>query len=176
MRIVRKLYSKLPDSRIGVGWIQEGNGKVRSEKYLDSAQEAADKSFKKHGDLEKAVKDSKSAVTKKILLDEAPEIVGKSALIGATGYGAAKYLDKAENLIRNTGARINGIDISKLPKIPEKVLKVSKNNAGKIAAGLTAGTIIYQAHKNKLNKKIKSARTGAEINTEDRIKKYRKHN
>ena len=46
MRIVRKLYSKLPDSRIGVGWIQEGNGKVRSEKYLDSAQEAADKSFK----------------------------------------------------------------------------------------------------------------------------------
>lgn len=85
-------------------------------------------------------------------------------------------MDKAENLIRNTGARINGIDISKLPKIPEKVLKVSKNNAGKIAAGLTAGTIAYQVHKKKLSKKMKSARIGAEINTKDRLKKYRKHN
>lgn len=170
MKIKRKLYSKLPDSRIGIGWIQEGNGKVKSEKYLNSAQKAASKSFEIHGDSEKAIKDSKSAVTKEVLLDEAPEIVGKSALVGAVGYGTAKYLDKAEKLVRSTGARINGVDISTLPKIPEKILKVSKGNAGKIAAGLTAGTIAYQTHKKKLSKKIKSARTGAEINTEDRVK------
>ena len=34
MIIQRKLFSKLKDSRIGIGWIQEGHGKTRSEKYF----------------------------------------------------------------------------------------------------------------------------------------------
>ena len=51
MIIKRKTFAeKLPDSRIGIGWIQDKNDKVKSEKYLRKAKEAADKSFEEYKD------------------------------------------------------------------------------------------------------------------------------
>lgn len=54
MIVKRKIFSKLNDSRIGIGWIQEGNSKTKSEKYFKLGKEAADKSYEKDEDEEKA--------------------------------------------------------------------------------------------------------------------------
>jgi hypothetical protein len=174
MKIRRVLYSKLPKSRIGIGWVQEGNGKNKSEKHMRRAQEAAEDSWDEDEDEERAVNKAKSAATRSVLGDESFKIGAKSLGAAALGYGASRYLREVDKVLRKSGTRIFDLDPNAFPKIPEKVLDFSRNNSGKIAAGVGLGTLIYQANKNKLGKKLKAARTGAEINTRDRVKKYNK--
>lgn len=167
MRVNRiKLFSKLPDSRIGIGWVQDKNDKVKSEKYFEAAKKAADDSFDKDGDSEKAVKKSKSAAAKKVVLDEAPEPIGKAVGYGALAYGATRfpeYINKAMDYHPDT---------RNLPKIPIKAVKFLKSHSGKIASAVALGNVIY--HVPRIKRKVDAAKTGAEINTRDRIKKYNK--
>lgn len=173
MKIKRVLYSKLPKSRIGIGWMQEGNGKTNSEKHMRRAQEAADESFDEdEEDEDRATRKAKSAATRSVLGDEAVGIGLKSLGAAGAGYVTARYLKEADSLLRKSGKSILNVDPNALPNIPNKVIDFSKNNAGKIAAGVGIGSLIYLANKNKLGKKVKSARTGAEINTRDRFKKH----
>ena len=162
------LFSKLPDSRIGIGWIQDKNDKVKSEKYLEAAKKAADESFSKDGDPEKAIKKSKSGVTKEVIINETPKPIGKAIGYGALAYGAAKfpeYVNKAMDYFPDT---------RNLPKIPHNVVKFLKKNSGAIASGVALGNVIYYAP--GIKKKIDAARIGSEINTKDRLRKYNKRN
>jgi hypothetical protein len=54
---IQRLFSskKLPESRIGIGWIQEKLGKNDSEKYFKVGQKAADESYSKGDEDEKVV-------------------------------------------------------------------------------------------------------------------------
>lgn len=169
MKVSRIKYfsNKLPDSRIGIGWIQEKNDKVKSEKYFEAAKKAADENFDE-SDPDKAIRKSKNAVTKKVILEESPEPIGKAIGYGAVGYGISKfpeYVNKGLDYFQET---------KDLPKIPEKATRFLKKNSGKIAGSVALGTLIY--HSPKIKRKVDAARTGAEINTRDRIKKYNKKN
>lgn len=169
MIIQRKLFSKLRDSRIGIGWIQEGHGKTRSEKYFKLGKEAADKSYDEDEDEEKAIKKAKSRVTKEILKDELPVPIGKAAGYGGLAYVVAKSPELINKLSREHPNIIGKIEI------PEKVSKITKKHSGKIAGGVAAGSLLYQLSKRNLKKKLDSGRTGIEVNTRDRIKKSKKN-
>lgn len=43
MIILRNKNFALPDSRKGIGWVNDKNGKLDSEKYFKAARDAADK-------------------------------------------------------------------------------------------------------------------------------------
>ena len=169
MIIKRKLYSdssnKLKDSRIGIGWIQERNKKTKSEKYFKLGKEAADKSYNKDEDEEKAVKKAKSKVTKEILKDELPVPVGKSIGYGGLAYLAAKSPEIINELTSKHPEIIGDI------KIPDNIAKFTKKHSGKIAGVVAGGSLLYQLSKKNLKKKLDSGRTGIEVNTRDRVKK-----
>lgn len=168
MIIRRKLFNKLEDSRIGIGWIQEGHGKTRSEKYFKLGKEAADKSYDKNEDEEMAVKKSKSKVTRAILKDELPIPIGKAVGYGGLAYVAAKSPELINKVSREYPNVVGNI------RIPEKVSRITRKHSGKIAGAVAGGSFLYQLSKSKLKKKIDSGRTGIEINTRDRIKKTKK--
>lgn len=165
MIILRKTFSKLKDSRIGIGWIQEGNSKTRSEKYFKLGKEAANKSYDENEDEEEAVKKAKSKVTKEILKDELPVPVGKSIGYGGLAYIAAKSPEMINKLTSKHPEIIGDV------KIPEKMSKFTKKHSGKIAAAVVGGSLLHQLSKKNLKKKLDSARTGIEVNTRDRVKK-----
>lgn len=168
MIIRKKTFSKLKDSRIGIGWIQEGHGKTKSEKYFKVGKEAADKSYDEDEDEEKAVKKSRSRITREILKDELPVPIGKSIGYGGLAYIAAKspeLINKASREYPNVIGEV---------RIPEKVSRITKKHSGKIAGAVAGGSLLYQLSKSKLKKKIDSGRAGIEINTKDRIKKTKK--
>lgn len=95
-RLVRN--KNLPDSRIGIGWISDKNGKSDSESYLRSAKKAADKSWKSGDSEEKVIKKSKRAAGRESLLDSSGKPLIKSALVGGGGLGAyaGHKLNKAD--------------------------------------------------------------------------------
>lgn len=167
MIIRRKNFAeKLPDSRIGIGWIQDKNDKVKSEKYLRKAKDAADKSFEKYKDPDKAVKASKNQVTKEVLKEELPIPVGKAIGYGTIGYGVSKSPELINKILDSD------VNLRNLPKIPSRLSNKLKKNSGKIASTIALGTLLYNSP--KIKKKIDSAREGARINTETRLKKSKK--
>lgn len=163
MIIKRKIFTeKLPDSRIGIGWIQDKNDKVKSEKYLRKAKDAADKSFEKYKDPDKAIKASKNQVTKEVLKEELPIPVGKAIGYGAIGYGVSKSPELINKILDSD------INLRNLPRIPSGLSNKLKKNSGKVASAVALGTLLYNSP--KIKKKIDSAREGARINTETRLK------
>ena len=162
MIIKRKIFTeKLPDSRIGIGWIQDKNDKVKSEKYLRKAKDAADKSFEKYKDPDKAIKAAKNQVTKEVLKEELPIPVGK-----AIGYGVSKSPELINKILDSDA------NLRNLPKIPSGLSNKLKKNSGKVASAVALGTLLYNSP--KIKKKIDSAREGARINTETRLKNLKK--
>lgn len=70
---------KLPDSRIGIGWMQEKLGKNDAEKYFKIGQKAADESYEKGDDDETIIKKSKRKSGNRVILDKS----GKPILEGS---------------------------------------------------------------------------------------------
>lgn len=170
-RLVRS--KNLPDSRIGIGWISDKNGKSDSESYLRSAKRAADKSWKSGDSEEKVIKKSKRAAGRESLLDSSGKPLIKSALVGGGVYATSKLLPVKDlvNLTENT------VGIKFTPELKDKVYKVGKNfkkHGGKVALG--TGALVLAPSVPKVYKKVRAARMGAEINTRNRINKYNKEN
>lgn len=169
MILVRKLFSskKLKDSRIGIGWTQDGNGKVDAEKYFRIGKQAADKAADEGKSDEEIINAAKKAAGKQATLDNigkpAWKTVKRGALLGGGVYIAAKNTDFIENQIHGMGLRnVN---------IPKK--EFINKNAKKLAIGAAivgAGSVIAKEAP-RVIKKRKAARLGAEINTEKRLKK-----
>jgi hypothetical protein len=162
--IIQRLFSKkLPDSRIGIGWMQEKLGKNDSEKYFKIGQEAADKSYEKGDDDETIVKKSKRKPGNRVILDKSGKPILQGAAAGGVGYAIAKSPKIIESI-----AKTNGVDVN----VPNSIKKTASKHAGKIALG--AGIITAGKHIPDIYSKQKAVRTGMEINTRDRIKKKNK--
>jgi hypothetical protein len=162
--IIQRLFSKkLPDSRIGIGWIQEKLGKNDSEKYFEKGQKAADDSYEKGDDDEKVIKKSKRKAGNSVILDKSGKPILEGSIAGGVGYLAAK----SPKLIEEA-ARVQGIDV----RIPPQIKNSLSKHSGKIAVG--AGLIAAGRHVPKIYEQQKAARTGMEINTRDRLKKSKK--
>ncbi len=61
MIILRNKNFTLPDSRKGIGWVNDKNGKLDSEKYFKAARDAADKAEARELSDEKIVKSAKKS-------------------------------------------------------------------------------------------------------------------
>lgn len=173
--ISEKTYSirnkKLPDSRIGIGWINDKNGKYDSETYFRAAQKSADDSWKRGDSEEKVVKKAKRAAGRKALTDSSGKPLTKAAIAGGLTFAAGKLIP-IEDLPR-LGERALGMPLSyEARKGITKAGRIAKKHTGKIALGVSAASLAPKVP--GIYKKVKSARLGAEINTEDRIKKSKK--
>jgi hypothetical protein len=168
MKVLRN--KNLPDSRIGIGWINDKNGKSDSESYLRVAQKAADESWKRGDDEEKVVKKAKRAALKKALIDSSAMPLAKAGIIGGGTYFASKLpmdflIEYGENKI---GAKVT-------PGMRRNLMKfgdfANKNSAklGLAAAAVAAGVKVP-----KIYKKVRAAKMGAEINTLNRIHKSKR--
>jgi hypothetical protein len=167
--IIQRLYSrKLKDSRIGIGWTQDGNGKVDSEKYLRVAKEAADKAADEGKSDEEIIEAAKKAAGRAVIKDKSGKPIGKAVKNGAILAGAGYLLSKSPEFIENQAAGY-GMKVN----IPGKLKSGLSKNSKKIALGSALLGIGITASKEipKINKKRKAARMGAEINTRERIKK-----
>lgn len=153
---------KLPESRIGIGWLQEKLGKNDAEKYFKIGQKAADESYKKGEDEETTIKKSKRTAGNKLILDKS----GKPILKGLISAGGGYILAKSPNVVESL-ARSRGIDLN----IPKSIKNLSKKHAGKIATA--AGIITAGKYIPDIYNKQKSVRTGVEINTKNRLKKQK---
>lgn len=162
---IQRLFSskKLPESRIGIGWIQEKLGKNDSEKYFKVGQKAADESYSKGDEDEKVVKKSKRKAGNRVILDKSGKPILEGSIAGGLGYLAAKSPKAIEEV-----AKMKGIDL----KIPGQIKNAASKNAGKIAIG--AGVIAAGRHIPKIYEQHKAVKTGVEINTKDRLKKNKK--
>ena len=163
----QKLYSrKLGDSRIGIGWTQDGNGKVDAEKYFRVGKEAADKAAEEGKSDEEIIKAAKKAAGKKATLDNIGKPAWKTIRNGGLAAAGAYLIARNPGYIENQIRRV-GIDSIKLPK------EFMRKHAEKIALGsglIGAGTILAKEGP-RIAKKRKAARLGAEINTKERLKK-----
>lgn len=173
--ISEKIYSirnkKLPDSRIGIGWINDKNGKYDSETYFRAAQKSADDSWKRGDSEEKVVKKAKRAAGRKALTDSSGKPLTKAAIAGGLTLAAGKLIP-IEDLPR-LGEQALGMPLSyEARKGITKAGRIAKKHTGKIALGVSAASLAPKVP--GIYKKVKSARLGAEINTEDRIKKSKK--
>ena len=83
MIILRDKLFTLPDSRKGIGWVNDKNGKLDSEKYF----RAADKAESRGLSDEVIVKKAKFAAGKEALKDNS-----RKPTIDAIKYGGAAYL------------------------------------------------------------------------------------
>ena len=83
MKIQRLFSKKLPESRIGIGWIQEKLGKNDSEKYFKKGQKAANESYEKGDSDEEIIRKSKRRAQNSVILDKS----GRPLLEGATAGG-----------------------------------------------------------------------------------------
>ena len=174
--ISEKTYSirnkKLPDSRIGIGWINDKNGKYDSETYFRAAQKSADDSWKRGDSEEKVVKKAKRAAGRKALTDSSSKPLTKAAIAGGLTLAAGKLIP-IEDLPR-LGEQALGMPLSyEARKGITKAGRIAKKHTGKIALGVSAASLAPKIP--RIYKKIKSARLGAEINTEDRIKKSKRN-
>lgn len=161
LRQKQKLFSKrLPDSRIGVGWMQEKLGKNDAEKYFKRGQNAADESYARGEDDDKVIKNSKRKAGNSVILDKSGKPLLEGSIAGGIGYVVAKSPKAIEEV-----ARMNGIGL----RIPDHIKYTAPKHAGKIAIG--AGIIAAGRHIPKIYEQQKAARTGMEINTKDRLKK-----
>ena len=162
--IIQRLFSKkLPDSRIGIGWMQEKLGKNDSEKYFKKGQEAADESYTKGDDDEKIVKKSKRKAGNSVILDKSGKPILEGTVAGGIGWAAAK----SPKLIEEA-AKMKGLDL----RIPAQLKNSASKHAGKI--GLGVGVVAAGRHIPKIYEQQKAVRIGAEINTRDRLKKKNK--
>ena len=159
-------YSKkLPNSRIGVGWTQDGNGKVDAEKYFKVGQVAADLAIDQGKSDEEVIKAAKKAAGREATLDNLGKPIGKSIKKGVkTGIGAG-LIAVAPEIIGNR----YGVSLPISGKLKSDLFKNHKKIAI-AAAALGAGSVIAEEAP-RIMKKRKAARLGAEINTRDRIKK-----
>lgn len=163
MIVKRKLFSKLPDSRIGIGWMQEKLGKNESEKYFKIGKQAADDSFEKGEDEDTVVNKSKKAAGNRVLLDKSGKPILKGTIAAALGYGLSKSPEIVESLAKNYNIDVN---------IPSSVKRALGRHSGKIALG--SGLVVAGKYVPEIYNKRKAAMTGMEINTRDRIKKSNK--
>ena len=162
--VERRLFSKkLPDSRIGIGWIQEKLGKNDSEKYFKKGQKAADDSYERGDDDEKVIKKSKRKAGNSVILDKSGKPILEGSIAGGVGYLATKSPKFIEG-----AAKIQGIDL----KIPPQVKNYLSKHSGKIAVG--AGLIAAGRYVPKIYEQQKAVRTGMEINTKNRLEKSKK--
>ena len=163
----QKLYSKkLKDSRIGIGWTQDGNGKVDAEKYFRVGKEAADKAAEEGKSDEEIIKAAKKAAGKQATLDNLGKPSWKTIKRGGLGFAGAYLIAKNPEFIENQARKV-GINNIKLPK------EFLHKHAGKLAIGaavIGAGSVIAKEAP-RILKKRKAARLGAEINTKERLKK-----
>lgn len=170
--LIQKTYSeKLKDSRIGIGWTQDGNGKVDAEKYFRVGKEAADKAAEEGKSDEEIIKAAKKAAGKEATLDNIGRPIGKAAKRGVIAGVAGYLISKSPDFIENN-AKNYGLDI----KIPQNIKSSLGKNPKKIAIGaaVLGATSVIAKEAPKIIKKRKAARLGAEINTKERIKKSRK--
>ena len=163
MKIQRLFSKKLPESRIGIGWMQEKLGKNDSEKYFKKGQEAADKSYEKGDSEDEIIRKSKKRARNSVILDKS----GKPLLEGAIAGGAGYLATKSPGFIESA-ARMNGIDV----RIPPKAKNILSKHSGKIAAGV--GLVTAGRYLPKIYEQQKAVGIGMEINTKDRLKKNKK--
>lgn len=180
MIILRNKNFALPDSRKGIGWVNDKNSKLDSEKYFKAARDAADKAEARELSDEKIVKSAKKkAAGISALKDNARKPLIDAAKYGGLAYLGAKLAPRAIiELSATTGADRLG-QVGKLLRDTKTGRKVVANameyaptlnkHAGKI--GLAAAMVGAGIHYPRVSKKVKSAALGAEINTVDRIKK-----
>lgn len=168
MILVRKLFSskKLKDSRVGIGWTQDGNGKVDAEKYFRIGKQAADKAADEGKSDEEIIDAAKKAAGKQATLDNIGKptwkTIKRGALLGGGVYIAAKNGEFIERQIHGMGLRnVN---------VPKEFLNKNANKLAIGAAVVGAGSVIAKEAP-RVIKKRKAARLGAEINTEKRLKK-----
>jgi len=165
----QKEYSKkLRDSRIGIGWTQDGNGKVDAEKYFRVGKEAADKAAEEGKSDEEIIKAAKKAAGKQATLDNLGKPTWKTIKRGGLAAAGAYLLSKSPEFIERN-ARGYGLDV----RIPGELKSKLSKNSKKIAIGaavIGAGSVIAKEAPRVL-KKRKAARLGAEINTKERLKK-----
>ena len=162
---------RLPESRIGIGWINDKNGKCSSEAYFKAAQKAADDSWKKGDPEEVVVKKAKRAAGFKALTDSSGKPLLKALGAGGLTYAGGKLIPLED--LPNIGERVLGMQLSDgLKKQIIKAGKFTKKNTGKVALGV--GALVAAPKIPGIYKKVKSARLGAEINTKDRIKRAKK--
>lgn len=159
---------KLKDSRIGIGWTQDGNGKVDSEKYFRIAQKAADKAAEEGKSDEEIVEAAKKAAGKEALKDNIGKPTGKAIKRGGIAALGGYLIAKSPEFIERNAAGY-GLDV----RIPWNVKQGLSKNSKKIAlgAGILGLGSVAAKEVPKIVKKRKAARLGAEINTKDRIKK-----
>lgn len=157
MIILRQNNFSKKDSRYGIGWMQDGMKKNQAERVFREAKKAADLEESKGGDIESQVKKSKRAARRRVLKDEVPIPLLKTAGVTAGSYAAAKLLQKFP-----LGVEIRGINLS-----PRDIKFIGKHS-GKIATGAGLATAAVQLSKSKIGKKLKGASNGAEINTRAR--------
>lgn len=168
--IIRRLYSmtninSLPDSRIGIGWIQEKNDKLRSEKYLKNIKAAADKEYNKGGNDEDILKAARKSGSRSVISDELPVATGKALGAGLLAYGVTKYPDKSIDIFKKSSPNFI--------KNIEPISRFMKKNHRKLTGAVAAGTLLYNLP--GIKKKSDSVKLGAEINTRDRLKKLKKY-
>ena len=178
MIILRNKNFTLPDSRKGIGWVNDKNGKLDSEKYFKAARDAADKAEARELSDEKIVKSAKKAAGMSALKDNARKPLIDAAKYGGLAYLGAKLAPRAIiDMSATTGADRLG-QVGKMLRDTKAGRKVVANameyaptlnkHAGKIGLAAMVGAGI---HYPRVSKKVKSAALGAEINTVDRIKK-----
>ena len=164
-----KEYSKkLGDSRVGIGWTQDGNGKVDAEKYFRVGKGAADKAAEEGKSDEEIIKAAKKAAGKQATLDNLGKPTLKTIKRGGLAFGGAYLLSKSPEFIERN-ARGYGLDV----RIPGELKSKLSKNSKKIAIGaavIGAGSVIAKEAP-RILKKRKAARLGAEINTKERLKK-----
>lgn len=179
MIILRDKLFTLPDSRKGIGWVNDKNGKLDSEKYFRAAKKAADRAESRGLSDEVIVKKAKFAAGKEALKDNS-----RKPTIDAIKYGGAAYLGsklvpkglielsanrgadslgQVGQLLRETAAGRRVVESAK-----KHAPKINKH-AGKI--GIAAALVGAGKHYNKVSGKVNSAVVGAEVNTKDRIRK-----
>lgn len=179
MIILRDKLFTLPDSRKGIGWVNDKNGKVDSEKYFRAAKKAANKAEAKGLSDEAIIKKAKFAAGKEVLKDNSGKPTIDAIKYGGTAYLGSKLVPKglieisanksADSLgqvgwlLRETSAGKKVVEGAK--KYAPKINK----HAGKI--GITAALVGAGKHYNRVSGKVNSAVMGAEVNTKDRIKK-----
>ena len=167
----QKLYSeKLKDSRIGIGWTQDGNSKVDAEKYFRVGKEAADKAAEEGKSDEEIIKAAKKAAGKEATLDKLSTGISVKDL--KFGYTADKEMSDGGFDFRD----FPKIDLDGDIKIPQNIKSSLGKNSKKIAMGaaVLGATSVIAKEAPKIIKKRKAARLGAEINTKERIKKSKK--
>ena len=154
----------LPKSRVGIGWAQDRNGKTDAETYFRAGQKAADEAYAEGKSNKKVVSASKNAATKKVLIDNSGKPTKDAIKYGAGAYLLSKFGKDAVQYLQNTHQLPYNSVTAKINTLAPKLSK----HAGKIAIG--AALLGAAKHAPKILKKNKSARLGAEINAEDRLR------